>query len=86
MYGFISSHAANTFALAMFLGLMFKDKIKYFGLAIFLWAAFVSFSRIYNGVHYPADIACGAILGMGIGIMVFKIIQFTEKKFTLNKN
>ncbi len=80
MYGFVSSHAANTFALAMFLSLLFKNKIKYFGLAIFVWAAFVSYSRIYNGVHYPADIACGAILGMGIGIVVFKIYQLLNKK------
>ena len=74
-YGFISSHAANTFALAMFLGLLFKSKIKYFMLFVFLWAAFVSYSRIYNGVHYPADVAVGALVGMGIGITVFKMYQ-----------
>lgn len=79
-YGFVSSHAANTFALAMFLGLLFKGKIRFFVPAIFLWACFVSYSRIYNGVHYPADIACGAILGMGIGAAVFKIFQFANKK------
>ncbi len=79
-YGFISSHAANTFALAIFLSLLFKNKIKYFGLLIFVWAAFVSYSRIYNGVHYPADIACGAIVGMGIGITVFKMYQFANNK------
>lgn len=81
-YGFISSHAANTFALATFLSLLFKDKIKYFGIAIFIWAAFVSYSRIYNGVHYPADVAVGAIVGMGIGITVFKIYQFANHKFS----
>lgn len=74
-YGFISSHAANTFALAMFLSLLFKNKIKYFGLSIFIWASFVSYSRIYNGVHYPADIIFGAIVGMGIGISVYTIYQ-----------
>ena len=79
-YGFISSHAANTFALAMFLSSLFKNKIKYFGLAIFFWAAFVSYSRIYNGVHYPGDIAVGAIVGMGIGILVYKIYQLANKK------
>ncbi|MCX6295925.1 MAG: phosphatase PAP2 family protein [Bacteroidetes bacterium] len=77
-YGFISSHAANTFALAMFLSLLFKNKIKYFGLFIFIWAAFVSYSRIYNGVHYPADVAVGSILGMGIGIVVFKSYQLAD--------
>lgn len=80
MYGFVSSHAANTFALAMLLFLLFKDKMRYFGFFIFSWAVFVSYSRIYNGVHYPADICVGAILGMGIGAMMFKCYQFINKK------
>lgn len=80
VYGFISSHAANTFALAMFLGLFFKNKINYFASFIFLWAALVSYSRIYNGVHYPADIAVGAILGMGIGAAVYKLYFFLDTK------
>lgn len=80
IYGFISSHAANTFALAMFLGLFFKNKIYYFGIFIFLWAALVSYSRIYNGVHYPADVAVGAIVGMGIGVTVYKLYFFFDTK------
>lgn len=82
IYGFISSHAANTFALAFFLLLLFKNKIKYFGPFIFIWACFVSYSRIYNGVHYPADVAVGAIVGMGIGALVFKIFQFANNKIS----
>ncbi len=77
-YGFVSSHAANTFALAMFLCLLFRSRIKYFGLFIFCWALFVSYSRIYNGVHYPADVAVGAVLGMGVGAAVFKLYQFAN--------
>lgn len=80
IYGFVSSHAANTFALAMFLGLFFRKKINYFGTFIFLWAAIVSYSRIYNGVHYPADIAVGAIVGMGIGVAVYKLYFFFDTK------
>jgi undecaprenyl-diphosphatase len=72
-YGFVSSHAANTFALATFLGLLFYKKINYFGFFIFTWATFVSYSRIYNGVHYPADVAVGALLGVLIGFLVFKL-------------
>ena len=77
-YGFVSSHAANTFALAMFLTLIFKDNIKKFGIIIFIWASLVSYSRIYSGVHYPADVAAGAIVGMGIGVVVFKIYQYVN--------
>lgn len=79
-YGFVSSHAANTFALAMFLSLFFRGRIKYFGMLIFSWAALVAYSRIYSGVHYPADISVGAILGMGIGIAVFKMYTFSQTK------
>ena len=32
------------------------------------WAALISFSQIYVGVHYPADILAGAILGTAIGL------------------
>lgn len=78
-YGFISSHATNTFALAMFLFLFFKNKIKHFGIFIFLWATLVSYSRIYSGVHYPADIVVGAIVGMGIGSMLWSFYNFSKK-------
>jgi undecaprenyl-diphosphatase len=80
MYGFVSSHAANTFALAMFLALFFKNRINYFWIYIFAWACFVSYSRIYNGVHYPADIAIGALLGMLIGWGVYKLYQCINRK------
>jgi undecaprenyl-diphosphatase len=82
-YGFISSHAANTFALAMFMGLFFKKP----GATVFffLWASIVSYSRIYLGVHYPFDILGGALWGCFCGFVfywlnqkIFKVIQ--EKK------
>ena len=79
-YGFISSHAANTFALAMLLFLLFKEHIRHFGWFIFAWAVFVSYSRIYNGVHYPADVACGAIVGMGIGATVYQLFHYSHRK------
>lgn len=84
-YGFISSHAANTFALATFLFLLFKTKLKYFGLFVFSWAIVVSYSRIYNGVHYPADIAVGALLGILLGVITMKFYKLTEFKIYKNE-
>jgi undecaprenyl-diphosphatase len=81
-FGFISSHASNTFALATFLSLFFKDSLKYFTVLVFIWAALVSYSRIYSGVHYPADVAVGAIVGMGIGVMVFKFYQYVNAQMS----
>ncbi len=69
-YGFVSSHAANSFALATFLALIYK-KVKFFPFLILFWAVLVSYSRPYLGVHYPGDVICGAILGIGIGSVVY---------------
>lgn len=79
-FGFVSSHAANTFAVAFFLSLLFK--YRYFSIFIFIWAAVVSYSRIYLGVHYPFDILGGAILGSIIGWSVYLLHQFSQKKLS----
>jgi undecaprenyl-diphosphatase len=81
-YGFISSHAANTFALAAFLSLFFRGKIKNFGFFVFMWAALVAYSRIYSGVHYPGDVIVGALLGMGIGITTYKLYELAFIKIS----
>lgn len=70
-YGFVSSHAANTFGLATYLGLFLKKHFKYSLWLLLGWAAVVSYSRIYLGVHYPLDIAAGGALGMIIGMLIF---------------
>jgi undecaprenyl-diphosphatase len=70
-FGFVSSHAANTFALALFLSLILRRRWRYLPYLLFPWAMFVSYSRIYNGAHYPADIVCGGLLGMLLAALVY---------------
>ena len=69
-FGFISSHACNTFALATFLTSILKRYYRKIALIMFPWATLVAYSRIYMGVHYPGDIIVGAIVGILIGVGV----------------
>ena len=64
-YGFASSHAANFFMGATFLSLYFKRRKTQ--IALFAVATLVAYSRIYLGVHYPADVLVGAIIGISSG-------------------
>lgn len=66
-YGWPSCHAANTFALATLLSIVFRSKA--FTGCIFFWAVLVSYSRIYLGVHFPGDIICGALIGSFLGYL-----------------
>jgi len=78
-FGFISSHSANTFGLATFLFLLIKNdfpQVRW----MFAWAAVVSYSRVYVGVHYPGDVLVGALSGAFWAVIVFYLYQIWYKK------
>ena len=80
-YGFVSSHAANSFALATFLTAALRKERRWIGIVVFAWALIFSYTRIYMGYHYPGDILCGALLGFLIGLAIWKLFQlFVVKK------
>lgn len=80
-YGFTSAHSANHFALAIFLGLIFKSRIRWFIYFLFVWAGIVAYSRIYLGVHFPLDIICGGIIGLISGWLSYRSYCLILKKF-----
>lgn len=78
MYGFPSCHAANSFALATFMALLFPR--RRFVLFIFLWATLNSYSRLYLGVHYPGDLFVGACIGSLFGFLCYRVAQLFDKE------
>ena len=83
-FGFVSSHAANVFGLAFFMGQLFKRFSKLWMPLLIIWALVVSYSRIYLGVHYPFDVICGAILGILLAQMMLILLKILNKKYSLN--
>ena len=79
-YGFVSSHAANTFAVAAFLTPALRKDRNWMGIVLYLWAFISSYSRIYLGFHYLGDIICGAVLGILIGLILWKVFQLVVVK------
>lgn len=70
LFSFVSSHATNTASLAVFTFLHLRQFSMYW-IFIFIWMLLVSYTRIYLGVHYPADIIGGMILGGSIGAFLY---------------
>ena len=89
-YGFVSSHAANAFALVMFFWFRYRRKnssthARIVPICLLVWGVLVCYSRIYLGKHYPGDILCGALFGLLVGWFVWWIIDFFEKKFFIRE-
>ena len=83
LYGFVSSHASNSFNVAL-LSLMFIKK-RWYTISIIIWALVIGYSRIYLGVHYPGDVVCGSMVGAFIGWGLYKLYELTDKKILVNK-
>ena len=89
-YGFVSSHAANAFALLTFFWLRYRKKVKeektlsnLLILFMAVWAVAMCYSRVYLGKHYPGDILFGAIFGVLVGWIVYWGSKMVEKKFKI---
>ncbi len=78
-YGFMSSHAANSFAIATFAMLLIRHRAL--SVSLVIWALITCYSRIYLGVHYPGDVICGLSVGILSGILVYMLYKYINRKF-----
>lgn len=82
-FGYFSAHAANSFAVAIFFSILLRSMRAPIGIFLVVWAIFVSYSRIYIGVHFPLDVLSGILIGMLFGWLFAKLLIFTLPKIRL---
>lgn len=80
LYGFASSHAANTFGIALYFYLLMHNRYR-FARLLFVWAGFMSYTRIYLGVHYPGDILVGGLVGLMSGYFAFRFYEWLKNRY-----
>jgi undecaprenyl-diphosphatase len=78
-YGFISSHAANSFGFALYMSLLFRS--RFFTITIMTWAVLTAYSRIYLGVHFISDVVAGALSGILFGLLVYYAYTKVRRKY-----
>ena len=76
-FSFTSSHATNHFGFAFFIYYTLRSYFGKWSYLFFFWAATISYGQVYIGIHYPIDVAGGALLGTGIGC--FTAFVFNKK-------
>lgn len=82
LYGFISSHATNCFAIAAYVTFALKGRFRFFRSGImYLWAVLIAYSRVYLGKHFVGDVVCGAIWGVLLAFLMWRLIRLLLSRY-----
>ncbi len=71
-FSFFSGHAATSFSITTLIVLFLRKEMVWVGV-LYIWPFIFSFSRIYVGVHYPFDILTGAIVGILLALLFYRL-------------
>jgi undecaprenyl-diphosphatase len=71
-YGFISSHALNSFSVFFYILFTIGKRMKWIPVSLFIWVMLLSYSRVYLGVHYPSDIIVPFFISIPLAWTLYK--------------
>lgn len=77
-YSFPSGHTTAAFATATAVSLSYNK--WYITIPSFAYAGIVGYSRMRLGMHYGTDVFGGIIIGVGSGLITWKIDKLLNKK------
>jgi undecaprenyl-diphosphatase len=80
LYGFVSSHAANSMALAVFIGTLLK-RYRWILLMLIFYTFITGYSRIYLAAHFAGDVLGGFTLGGIIALLLLLIFRYRHKEY-----
>ena len=75
-FAFPSGHTLASFGAATALTLSYRR----WGAAALVLAAIIGFSRLYLFVHYPTDVAAGALLGVALAFLARWMVDTVYEK------
>ena len=81
-FSFPSAHAMNTFGQAFLFSYFYRQRWYWF----FCLAALIGYSRVYMGVHFPMDVAGGALGGVACAIMIIGLAKQVRVLYNKYRN
>jgi undecaprenyl-diphosphatase len=80
-FGYVSSHAANSTGLAVFVLMLHNNKLPWLRYIMVFYVLIICYSRIYLAAHYPSDIMRGIFIGIVFGFLTARSYKVAASKF-----
>ena len=84
-YGFLSSHAGNAYALAVFSAMALRGRVRYIWWYMIGFATLIAYSRVYIGTHLTGDVIVGGLIGSVYALIFWWIYDKTSARLRRKK-